>query len=130
MVGIIIFSHSKKLAEGLLEIINQMTKGSVKIEAVGGTSDASLGSDPLGLRVAIDKLASEDMILIFCDFGSTVLAAKSVIKMLPKELASRVVIADAPIVEGAFVAAVEVSAGSTPTEVLKAIKDVCNYHKI
>lgn len=130
MVAIIIFSHSKKLAEGLKEIIDQMTKSSVKVEAIGGAIDQTLGSNPVELVNTIIRLSNEDWILIFCDFGSTVLAAKSALKTLPKELLNKVIIVDAPIVEGAFAAAVEASAGSSLQDIIKAAEEARNYHKL
>lgn len=46
MVGIVIVSHSEKIAEGVKEVAEQMpTK--VKIYSVGGTGDWRIGTDAM-----------------------------------------------------------------------------------
>ena len=130
-VAIIIVSHSNKIAEGLKELILQMAKENVKVEAVGGIGfdSKALGSDPLKIKENIMKMSSEDGIALVCDFGSTILSAKAVLKMVPEELRKKVVILDTPLVEGAFTAAIEASTGASLEEVVKSAEEARSFHK-
>jgi dihydroxyacetone kinase phosphotransfer subunit len=131
MVSIVIVSHSRKLAEGLKEILDQVAKN-IKIVAVGGAGDAGeiLGSNPNKIRDAIMDLFNEDAIFIICDFGSTVLSIKYVINILPDNIKKKIYLIDAPLVEGAYAIAVEASSGSSIDEILKAAEDARNFHKL
>ncbi len=133
MASLVIVSHSRKLAEGLKEILEQIAKN-IKIIAIGGvavgkSSEGALGSDPVRIKETFLSLANEDAIFVICDFGSTVLAVKYAIKMLPEELIKKIHLIDAPLVEGAYAAAVEISSGSTVEEVIKAAENSRNFHK-
>ena len=48
MIGIVIVSHSALLAQGVLEIVEQMVQGRVPLAAAGGTdiAEAPIGTDP------------------------------------------------------------------------------------
>ncbi|MEM3836067.1 dihydroxyacetone kinase phosphoryl donor subunit DhaM [Pyrobaculum sp.] len=129
MVSIVIVSHSAKLAEGLKELLTQVAKN-ITIFAVGGLGEGNiLGSDVNKVKDVLMSLRGEDAIIVLCDFGSTVLAVKASLKMIPEDLAKRIYLVDAPLVEGAYAAAVEASAGSPIDDVIKAAKDACNLRK-
>ncbi|MGC9108622.1 MAG: PTS-dependent dihydroxyacetone kinase phosphotransferase subunit DhaM, partial [Infirmifilum sp.] len=83
MVGLVIVSHNKKLADSIKEIVEQMIKGKVKIESVGGTSNDPnvLGTDPILIKNAIEK-AYDNGVVILGDFGSSILSSKTAINML------------------------------------------------
>ncbi|MCD6458046.1 MAG: PTS-dependent dihydroxyacetone kinase phosphotransferase subunit DhaM [Thermoproteales archaeon] len=132
MVGIVIVSHSKKLAEGVKELIEQMVKGEVKIEAVGGVAvdPKALGTDPLRVKEAILKVMDEKGVLILGDFGSAILSARMALNMLPQEIKDKIAIANAPLVEGAFTAAVEASTGEDLETVKKVAEEARNLKKI
>jgi len=131
MISIVIVSHSKKLAEGLKEILDQIVKN-IKIVAVGGVVDNNeiLGSNPNRVKDVLLSLSYEDAIFVICDFGSTVLSIKYAMKMLPEDLKKKIYLVDAPLVEGAYVIAVEASSGSSVDEILKAAKNSYNFHKL
>ncbi len=131
MVGLVLVSHNKKLADDVKELVEQMVKGKVKIESVGGTSaDPNvLGTDPLLVKNAIEK-AYDNGVVILGDFGSSILSAKTAINMLPNEIKPNTVIADAPLVEGAFAAAVAASVGGSIADVKKAAEDAKRLEKL
>jgi phosphocarrier protein FPr len=131
MVGIVIVSHSRKLADSVKELVEQMVKGKVKIEAVGGTSKDPnvLGTDPIMIRDAIER-AYDNGVVIIGDFGSSILSARTAIGLLSNDIRGNVVIADAPLVEGAFAAAVSASVGSPLTEVKKAAEEAKKLEKL
>jgi dihydroxyacetone kinase phosphotransfer subunit len=120
MVGIVIVSHSAQIAEGIKTLAGQMAGASQKIIAAGGMVDGSIGTDAVRISEAIAVADTGDGVLILVDLGSAIISTETAFEFLEPEVASRVVIADAPIVEGAISAAVQASIGSTLEEVKAA----------
>ena len=118
MVGLVLVSHSPQIAEGTAELVRQMA-GEVEITAVGGDSDGGFGTDPEGIRAAIENLEADE-VLVFMDLGSAVLSAETVLEMLSSEKRQKVRLVDAPFVEGAFAAGVVASAGADAEECVEA----------
>ncbi len=52
MVGFVLISHSKEIAEGTADLVRQMA-GEVEMAAVGGDSEGSFGTDPDRIREAV-----------------------------------------------------------------------------
>lgn len=111
MVGIVVVSHSAKIAEGICELAGQMAAPGQKIIAAGGMSGGSIGTDAFKIQAAIEEANTGDGVLVLVDLGSAVMSAELAIDMLSDELKERVAIADAPIVEGTIAAAVDASIG-------------------
>ncbi|HEV7951568.1 MAG TPA: dihydroxyacetone kinase phosphoryl donor subunit DhaM [Glaciihabitans sp.] len=111
-VGLVIVSHSAKIAEGVVELAAQMAP-SVTMVAAGGTDDSGIGTSFDKISGAIAEAESSDGVLILCDLGSAILTAETAIDFLDDEERSRVVIADAPLVEGAVAAAVTAEMGAS-----------------
>jgi dihydroxyacetone kinase phosphotransfer subunit len=128
MVGLVLVSHSPQIAEGTAELVRQMA-GEVEITAVGGDSDGGFGTDPERIRVAIENLEADE-VLIFMDLGSAVLSAETVLEMLSSEHRERVSLVDAPFVEGAFAAGVVASAGSDAEECVEAAMEARTESKL
>lgn len=129
MVGIVIVSHSKKVSEGVKEIIeNMIGPGRVKIACVGG--ETALGVSAQEVANAIMDVYDEDGVLVFVDFGSSVTGSKAAREILPDNIKQKVYITSAPLVEGAFVAAVEASLGKSIEEVIKSVAEALNIKKI
>ncbi|MCS6841265.1 MAG: PTS mannose transporter subunit IID [Roseiflexus sp.] len=116
-MGILIVAHSERLARGVKEFAEQATHGQVPIVAVGGAVDGSLGISTEAIRDGLRRVAGNDGVLVLVDFTS---AALSVEAVLEDEPAMRVVISNAPLVEGAYFAAVEASVGATLEETAAA----------
>lgn len=110
MVGLVLVSHSPKIAEGTAELVRQMAGEEVELVAVGGDADGGFGTDPERIEAAVRGLAADD-VLVFMDLGSAVLSAETVLEMLPSDRRERVRLVDAPFVEGAFAAGVVASTG-------------------
>ncbi|MGD8298530.1 MAG: hypothetical protein PVG67_19170, partial [Desulfobacterales bacterium] len=53
-VGIVIVSHSEKVARGTAEMVRQMVGDEVSLAFCGGDPDGALGSDVSKIRSAID----------------------------------------------------------------------------
>jgi phosphoenolpyruvate-protein phosphotransferase/dihydroxyacetone kinase phosphotransfer subunit len=113
MVGIVIVSHSARLADGVVELAIQMAGPDVTIVAAGGMDlpDRPLGTDAALIAQAIDRAWADDGVLVLMDLGSAVLSAEMAAEMMPEERQSRVLLCEAPLVEGAVAAAVAARLG-------------------
>ena len=129
MVGLVIVSHSPKIAEGVRDLAKEMAQGKEFIFCAGGLDDGTIGTDAVRIMEAIREADQGDGVAILADMGSSVLSAETAIELLDGEDIS-VVIADAPIVEGAIAAAVEASCGSSLEEVIDAAEETRGASKI
>jgi PTS hybrid protein len=120
LVGIVIVSHSRRLAEGVAELAVQMAGDEVIIEAIGGGPDGSLGTDADRIAEAIGRADRGAGVLILGDLGSAILASRTAIELVGPGTGDHVVISSAPLVEGAVVAAVEASIGQSLSAVAAA----------
>ena len=118
MVGIVIVSHSQKLAEGVVELAKLMA-GDANIVPAGGLDDGQAGTSFEKIMSAVEEVHEEDGVAVLMDMGSAVMTTEMVIEALGYD---DVVMLDGPIVEGAIVAALE-SALGTPLEKLQAKVD-------
>ncbi|MCR5536868.1 MAG: PTS mannose transporter subunit IID [Succinivibrio sp.] len=110
MIGIVIVSHSSKVAEGICDMVQQISSRDGKqlpIYAAGGNAEGGLGTDPQLVLEAIKKADQGEGVVVLADLGSGVISSQAAIAMLDEPLRSRVKIADAPVVEGAVGAGVE-----------------------
>lgn len=117
-VGIVIVSHSPKVAEGAADMVRQMVGDSVNLAFTGGDPGGGLGTDLAAIRDAIDRAWSEAGVAILVDLGGAETNSEVAVEMLDPERRGRVVVCDAPIVEGALMAATEASGGS-PLEAVR-----------
>ncbi|MFP4021034.1 MAG: dihydroxyacetone kinase phosphoryl donor subunit DhaM [Halanaerobium sp.] len=122
MVNIILVSHVKEIAEGVKKLAEQMNQADVKITAIGGTPDGDIGTDPDAIEAAVKESDKEDGIIILADLGSAVMSVNMVLEWLDDEERKKVVLADAPFVEGAVVAAVEAGMGNKIDQILESIQ--------
>jgi phosphoenolpyruvate---glycerone phosphotransferase subunit DhaM len=128
MVGMVLVSHSSQIAEGTVELVWSMA-GEVEMVAVGGDVDGSLGTDPDRIRLAIEGLEADE-VLVFMDIGSAVISAETVLEMLEPEVAEKVRLVDAPFVEGAFAAGVLASTGADAEECIEAAREARTVSKL
>jgi dihydroxyacetone kinase phosphotransfer subunit len=119
-VGLVVVSHSRKLAEGLEELLIQVTQGRVRVAAAGGAEGDRLGSDALRIKAAIESVVGPDGVLVLMDLGSAVLATESALELFDPAVREGIRLADAPLVEGAIAAAVEASLGTGLEDVARA----------
>ena len=109
MIGIVIVSHSAKLAEGVRELADQMTKGRVPLAVSGGIEDPQhpIGTDALDVHKAIESVYSDDGVVVLMDLGSALLSAETALEFLSEAQRGRIRLCEAPLVEGAVAAAVQ-----------------------
>ena len=118
-VGIVIVSHSAKIAEGAADMVRQMVGDSVPLAWTGGNPDGGLGTDVAAIVAAIDRAWSTAGVAILVDLGGAETNSEMAIEMLDPARRDKVVVCEAPIVEGAVMAATEASGGAT----LQAVRD-------
>jgi phosphocarrier protein FPr len=119
MVGLVIVSHSARLAEGVAELARGMAGPDVRLVATGGLDlpDRPIGTDAHLVFQAIEEAYSDDGVLVLMDLGSALLSAEMALDMLPPERRERVRLCPAPLVEGAIAAATQARIGSTLDQV-------------
>ncbi|WP_166983522.1 dihydroxyacetone kinase phosphoryl donor subunit DhaM [Paramicrobacterium fandaimingii] len=118
-VGLVIVSHSSKIAQGTVELAAQMAP-SVTMRAAGGTDDDGIGTSFDKVSTAIGEAESGDGVVVLCDLGSAVLTTETALDFLDDEQRRRVSLADAPIVEGAVAGAVAAETGGDVAAVVSA----------
>lgn len=111
-VGIVVVSHSAKVAEGTADMVRQMVGEEVPCAWTGGDPGGGLGTDPSRIKEAIERVWGEAGVAVLVDLGGAEMNAEAAIEMLEADRAARVRICRAPLVEGAVVAAAEAAGGS------------------
>ncbi|MDT8903058.1 dihydroxyacetone kinase phosphoryl donor subunit DhaM [Anaeroselena agilis] len=129
MVGIVIVSHSAKIAEGIRDMAVQMAKPGQKIVAAGGAGEGVIGTDAVKIYEAIKEADLGDGVVVLVDLGSAILSTETALELLDEDTRMRVRIADAPVVEGAISAAVQASLGGDLTEVAATAEGARELHK-
>lgn len=121
MINILLASHSKKLADGLREILIQMAPD-VKILVSGGDRDGNIGSNFDEINELINKYAKDDGLIIFFDLGSSMMNCQMAIDMLDEEKKSKVYLSGTPLIETSVQVAVNASSGETLDEIISYLE--------
>lgn len=122
---LILVSHSQQITEGLKELLEAMVpddNNSFEVIAAGGTDDGEIGTS---VNKILDPIfANPDKeIFIFTDMGSAVLSAETALDFLDDDAKSHTHLVEGPLVEGAYVGAVQSTIDRTPEELLQAVKE-------
>ena len=112
-VGIVIVSHSPDVARGTADMVRQMVGTEVPLAHCGGDPEGGLGTSVETIMAAIDEAWSQAGVAVLVDLGGAETNSEMAIEMLPADRQSKVVICNAPIVEGAVMAATESWGGAT-----------------
>jgi len=123
-VGIVIVSHSPKVAEGAADMVRQMVGAEVPVAWTGGNPDGGLGTSVPAIMEAIDKAWSEAGVAILVDLGGAETNSEMAVEMLDGDRQSKVVVCNAPIVEGAVIAAAEAASGASLSLVKKIAEEL------
>lgn len=127
MVGLVLVSHSEDIANGLAELAAQMAGPEVAIQAAGGLPGGGLGTDDDRVRDAIRRADKGEGVVVIGDLGSAILTVRHV---LERSFNGRVLLADAPLVEGAVAAAVIASTGADVKQVAAAAEEARGANKL
>ncbi len=121
MVGIVVVSHSELLANGVVELANQMTQGRCKIAAAGGIDDPEnpIGTDTIRIMMAIEEVYDDSGVVVMMDMGSALLSTETALELIDPDMVENIALCSAPIVEGTMAASVAASADLPMAAVLE-----------
>ena len=125
MVGLVLVSHSQKLAEAMVDYAHMMAPDAAVV-AAGGLEDGSFGTSYEKIEAAIEKVHGDDGVLVIMDIGSAVMTVKMVLEDMDDD---SVVMADCPFVEGAVEATVQAQVGASLPDIVKTLKEDAGVHK-
>lgn len=105
-IGIIVVSHSKNIAQGVVDLISEVAKD-VSITYVGGTEDGEIGTSFDQVQHIVEQ-NDKKTLLAFFDLGS----AKMNLELVADFSEKNIIINSVPVVEGAYTAAALLQAGA------------------
>ena len=118
-IAFVIVSHSAKLAEGVVELAQQMAHD-VEFRAAGGTDDGGIGTSFDLIYTAVEELtAAGHQVALLTDLGSADMTVEAVLEMVDPEV---VRFCPGPLVEGAVSAGVTAQIGGDLDAVTEAAK--------
>lgn len=130
-MGIVLVSHSSTLVDGLRDMVAQVAGEGVPIATAGGTEDGRLGTSAPRIAEAIGTvLRDADEAVVLLDLGSAALSLEVALETLPDDERGRVRVTEAPLVEGAVLAAVQASVGATIDDVVAAAESAATMTKL
>jgi phosphoenolpyruvate---glycerone phosphotransferase subunit DhaM len=116
-VAIVIVSHSPKVAAGAADMVREMVGLEVRVAHCGGNPEGGLGTDVARIKAAIEQVYGPAGVAMLVDLGGAETNSEMAIELLPADWQERIVICNAPIVEGAVMAATEAAGGSSLADV-------------
>ena len=123
MVSLVVVSHSYQVAQGVKEMALQMLSGKITIAATGGTKERTLGTDICAIQEAIRSVLGPEGVVVLVDIGGAVISVEMALEGITPTERDKVVIADAPLVEGTIMAATQASLGAGLLEVKKMAEE-------
>ena len=121
-VGIVIVSHSPDVAKGAADMVRQMVGADVPLGWCGGNPAGGLGTSVEAIVKALERAWSDRGVVVMVDMGGAETNSEMAIEMLPDKRRSKVVVCNAPIVEGSVMAATE-SSGGSPIERVRQVAE-------
>ena len=128
LVGLVVVSHSNKLAEEMINFAKLLQQEDFKIENGGNINHEIYGATVDTVKNAIKRADEGKGVLIFVDMGSSIFHAIKAVEELRGEVKAE--IADAPLVEG-IISAVAANFDEMSLSELKEIAEGSrNFKKI
>jgi len=120
MIGLLLVSHSRALAEAAVDLIRRTVSATLPIAAAGGVGETHLeiGTDAIDIQQGIESIARSDGVLVLMDMGSAILSTEMAKDLLGDSIDVR--LCSGPLVEGGIAAAVQIQAGSPMADVVAA----------
>jgi dihydroxyacetone kinase phosphotransfer subunit len=111
-------------------MVAQVAGPDVSLAIAGGTEDGRLGTSAPAITSAIRSVLGADGVLVLLDLGSAALSLEVALEDLSEVERGWVRISEAPLVEGAVMAAVQASIGATLEEVAAAAAGAASMTKM
>ncbi|HEX7709591.1 MAG TPA: dihydroxyacetone kinase phosphoryl donor subunit DhaM [Sphingomonadaceae bacterium] len=122
-VAILIVSHSADVARGAADMARQMAGQDVPVGWAGGNADGGLGTDLAAIIQQLEAIWRPDGVAVLVDVGGAETNSEMAIEQLDRARAAKVRICQAPLVEGALMAAAEAASGGNLDEVCRAAEE-------
>ena len=123
MIGIVVVSHSPRLARAAVDLALEMVRGAgPRIAIAAGVYDGSTGTDATQVAAAITEVASPDGVLVLVDLGSAVLSAELALELVDLP-GVEIRVTSAPFVEGIMAGLVRAAAGASLDEVEREARE-------
>ena len=119
-VGLVVVSHSARLADGVAEVAAQMAPR-VTVAAAGGDAGGGIGTDFDAVTEALTAAQGGAGVVVLYDLGSARMVADLAVEALADP--STAVVVDAPLVEAAVAAAVAAEGGADLAAVAATARD-------
>ena len=122
MIGLVIVSHSPRLAEAAVELGMQMVHGGAPPIRIAAGVEGGFGTDAAAVAAAIDDVgasAGVTGVLVIPDLGSAVLSAGLALEL--RESSTEVVVSAGPFVEGITAGVVLAATGAPLAEVAREV---------
>src|SRR4051794_41680127 len=115
MIGIVVVSHSRALADAAVGLAAEMVAEDKRpvIAVAAGLDATTFGTDAVAVSEAISTADSPDGVLVLLDLGSAVLSAELALEFVDPDVAEHVRLTSAPLVEGLVAAVVTASTGAS-----------------
>lgn len=119
MVGIVVVSHNRRLADEVIRLSKEMQMCEFKIVNGGGIDldGEQIGTNPMLMFEAIQAADEGDGVLVLVDLGSALMNYDVVLEL--NQDVHTIALADAPLVEGCITAVASNYAGITLTALLE-----------
>ncbi|MTB63625.1 PTS-dependent dihydroxyacetone kinase phosphotransferase subunit DhaM [Streptococcus sp. zg-86] len=117
-IGIVLVSHSRHLAQGVVDLISEVAKD-VPLTYCGGLEDGSIGTEFSRVEETVANNPA-DTILAFFDLGSARMNMEMVADFSDKDIR----IQSVPIVEGSYTAAALLQAGAPLDTILEQLAEL------
>jgi phosphoenolpyruvate---glycerone phosphotransferase subunit DhaM len=132
LVGLVLISHSSSIADGLRDMVAQVAGAEVAVATAGGTDDGRLGTSAPRIEAAIRSTleGGANGILILLDLGSAALSLELALEEFNVDERAKLRVSEAPLVEGAVLAAVQASVGASLDEVAEAAAGAAAMQKM
>ena len=132
MIGLVLVSHSGTLVDGLRDMVAQVAGDEVPVATAGGTEDGRLGTSAPRIAAALRSVldGGADAVLVLLDLGSAALSLELALEELEADDRARIRISEAPLVEGAILAAVQASIDAPIDDVVAAAEGAATMAKL
>ncbi|GAA2994471.1 PTS fructose transporter subunit IIA [Kitasatospora albolonga] len=132
-VGVVLVSHSQRLAEAVASLATGLTRATdpAPVAATGGSLADGLGTSAVLVAAAARRVDQGHGVAVLADLGSAVGTVRALLAEADEHgLPFPVRLADAPFVEGAVAAVATASAGGDLAAVLDAAEEMYRQRKL
>ena len=123
-VALLIVSHAADVARGTAEMARQMAGADISIAWTGGNQEGKLGTSLASIMEQLEAVWRPEGVAVLVDVGGAEMNSEVAIEQLDPAKAQKVRICQAPLVEGAIMAAAEAASGGTLDQVCRAAEEI------